>query len=64
ETLFEIIEHFGDVIAGRTPSLMDGHHGVHIVRMLEKLQRLHDEHLRSLDAEQRLRDRSDVLVES
>lgn len=66
ETLLSVIEHFGAVIAGGATSLMDGHHGLRIVRMLEKMQRHHDRLRASVGAaiEEDFSDRPNVLVES
>jgi predicted dehydrogenase len=66
ETLLAVVEHFGAVISGRAASLMDGHHGLRVVRMLEKLQRAHDRSgglARSLSGEQRVGNGPDVFFE-
>jgi len=49
EPLAAIIGHFGNVIAGRETSRLDGHHGLRVVRMLEKTQAVLNANLAARD---------------
>ena len=47
EPLAKVVAHFGNVIAGREPSIMDGRKGLRIVHMLEQAQSSLDSSLRT-----------------
>jgi predicted dehydrogenase len=66
ETLLAVVEHFAAVIAGRATSLMDGHHGLRVVRMIERMQRVSGMpgDLRRSAPPQSRGDRPDVFLES
>ena len=48
EPLAKVVAHFGNVIAGREPSIMDGCKGLRIVKMLELAQSSLDSSLRAI----------------
>ncbi|MBV8937227.1 MAG: gfo/Idh/MocA family oxidoreductase, partial [Alphaproteobacteria bacterium] len=50
EPLAEVVAHFGNVIAGREPSIMDGRKGLRIVDLLERAQTSLDASLRTTSA--------------
>ena len=50
EPLAKVVAHFGNVIAGREPSIMDGSKGLRIVNMLEQAQSSLDASLRATAA--------------
>jgi predicted dehydrogenase len=50
EPLAKVVAHFGNVIAGREPSIMDGRKGLRIVHMLERAQLSLDASLRTASA--------------
>ena len=53
EPLAKVVAHFGSVIAGREPSIMDGRKGLRIVNMLEQAQSSLDASLRTTSAMRR-----------
>jgi predicted dehydrogenase len=53
EPLAEVVAHFGNVIAGRERSIMDGRKGLRIVDMLERAQASLDSSLRATAASRR-----------
>jgi predicted dehydrogenase len=57
EALAGVVRHFADVVEGRERSIMDGTHGLRVVRMLEAAQRSLDESLA------RVRQKSDLSRE-
>jgi hypothetical protein len=50
EPLAEVVAHFGNVIAGRERSIMDGRKGLRIVDLLERAQASLDASLRTTSA--------------
>lgn len=57
EPLAGVVEHFGAVIRGREESIMDGRHGLRVVRMLEMAQAVLDGNLRRVEEQRRERAR-------
>ncbi len=53
EALAGVVEHFANVIAGREASIMDGHRGLRVVRVLEEAQQRLDRNLRAIAARRR-----------
>lgn len=48
EALSEVVDHLADVIEGKAVSIMDGHHGLRVVRILEQAQKLLDRSLENI----------------